>query len=93
MQHNGSALTRVNGADQENPHWAAFQYEASLEQLLAAIAHAGHCQQLLEFHCRKSRLRYSRGRCPRRAQVNGPCQPPPAPAEVQVKVAWSTGLA
>uniref|UniRef100_A0A452R7S8 Contactin associated protein like 3 n=1 Tax=Ursus americanus TaxID=9643 RepID=A0A452R7S8_URSAM len=64
MQHNGSALTRVKGADQENAHWAAFQYEASLEQLLATIAHAGHCQQLLEFHCRRSRLRDSRDGTP-----------------------------
>uniref|UniRef100_A0A8C7BKF3 Contactin-associated protein-like 4 n=1 Tax=Neovison vison TaxID=452646 RepID=A0A8C7BKF3_NEOVI len=57
MQHNSSALTRVKGADQNNPHWAVFQYEASLEQLRAIIAGARHCQQMLEFYCRRSRLR------------------------------------
>ncbi|XP_022348198.1 contactin-associated protein-like 4 [Enhydra lutris kenyoni] len=57
VQHNSSALTRVKGADQNNPHWAVFQYEASLEQLRAVIARARHCQQMLEFHCRRSRLR------------------------------------
>uniref|UniRef100_M3XMA0 Contactin associated protein family member 4 n=1 Tax=Mustela putorius furo TaxID=9669 RepID=M3XMA0_MUSPF len=57
VQHNSSALTRVKGADQNNPHWAVFQYEASLEQLRAIIASARHCQQMLEFHCRRSRLR------------------------------------
>nr|XP_025743681.1 contactin-associated protein-like 4 [Callorhinus ursinus] len=64
MQHNGSGLTRVKGADQENLHRAVFQYEASLEHLLAAIARAGHCQQQLEFHCRRSRLRDSRDGTP-----------------------------
>lgn len=80
MQHNSSALTRVKGADQNNPHWAVFQYEASLEQLRAIIASARHCQQMLEFHCRRSRLRDPQGRCPQCAQVSSLCQPLPAPA-------------
>ena len=74
MQHNGSALTRVKGADPEHPHWAAFQYEASLGQLLATVARSRHCQQLLEFYCRRSRLQDSRGRCP---PADSPCQPQP----------------
>ncbi|XP_049470401.1 contactin-associated protein-like 4 [Panthera uncia] len=64
MQHNGSALTRVKGADPEHPHWAAFQYEASLGQLLATVARSRHCQQLLEFYCRRSRLQDSRDGTP-----------------------------
>ncbi|XP_032284243.1 contactin-associated protein-like 4 [Phoca vitulina] len=64
MQHNGSGLTRVEGADQENPHRVAFRYEASLEHLLATIARAGRCQQQLKFHCRRSRLRDSRDGTP-----------------------------
>lgn len=80
MQHNSSALTRVKGADQNNPHWAVFQYEASLEQLRAIIAGARHCQQMLEFYCRRSRLRDPQGRCPQCAQVSSLCRPLPAPA-------------
>uniref|UniRef100_H2P977 Contactin associated protein family member 4 n=1 Tax=Pongo abelii TaxID=9601 RepID=H2P977_PONAB len=56
LQHNGSALTRVKGTSQENPHRAAFQYMVSTEQLLASMDRARHCQQELELRCRRSRL-------------------------------------
>ncbi|XP_058389377.1 contactin-associated protein-like 4 isoform X1 [Diceros bicornis minor] len=56
LRHNGSAFTRVKGADWESPHRAVFQYTASPEQLLATIGRARHCQQELEFHCRRFRL-------------------------------------
>ncbi|XP_014641006.1 PREDICTED: contactin-associated protein-like 4 [Ceratotherium simum simum] len=61
LRHNGSAFTRVKGADWESPHRAVFQYTASPEQLLATIGRAGHCQQELEFHCRRFRLWDTRG--------------------------------
>nr|XP_044607414.1 LOW QUALITY PROTEIN: contactin-associated protein-like 4 [Equus asinus] len=60
LQHNGSTFTRVKGTDRENPHRATFQYAATAEQLLATITRAGHCQQELEFHCRRSRLQDAR---------------------------------
>ncbi|KAM9663701.1 contactin-associated protein-like 4 [Trichechus inunguis] len=57
LHHNSSAVTRVKGASPARPHSAAFQYEAGAAQLLATVARAGHCQQELAYHCRRSRLR------------------------------------
>ncbi|XP_075392562.1 contactin-associated protein-like 4 isoform X2 [Tenrec ecaudatus] len=56
LQHNGSELTRVRGAQPESSHTGLFEYAASLEQLQATINLAEHCEQELAYYCKRSRL-------------------------------------
>ncbi|XP_064142411.1 contactin-associated protein-like 4 isoform X2 [Loxodonta africana] len=64
LHHNSSSLTRVKGASPTRPHSADFQYQAGAGQLLATVMRAGHCQQELAYHCRRSRLREGPGGAP-----------------------------
>ncbi|XP_055408650.1 contactin-associated protein-like 4 isoform X5 [Bubalus kerabau] len=56
IQHNGSDVTRVRNTNPENPYTGFFEYVASMEQLLATMNRAEHCEQELTYYCKKSPL-------------------------------------
>lgn len=56
VQHNNTELTRLRPSSATKRHLIYFDYSAAEEQLSAAIGQSEHCEQVLSYRCRKSRL-------------------------------------
>ncbi|XP_048854339.1 LOW QUALITY PROTEIN: contactin-associated protein-like 5 [Brienomyrus brachyistius] len=56
VAHNITEPVRVQGSSLQRPHVMHFNYSASPEQLRSLVAMSEHCQQEVEYRCRKSRL-------------------------------------
>ncbi|XP_037553881.1 contactin-associated protein-like 5 [Nematolebias whitei] len=56
IQHNNTELTKIHQSPEGSHYSTTFKYAADEEQLLAIISQSEHCEQEVEYHCRKSCL-------------------------------------
>uniref|UniRef100_A0A3Q3AWC0 Contactin-associated protein-like 4 n=1 Tax=Kryptolebias marmoratus TaxID=37003 RepID=A0A3Q3AWC0_KRYMA len=54
IQHNNTELTKIHPLPERSHYSIHFEYAADEEQLSAIISQSEHCEQEVEYHCRKS---------------------------------------